>query len=611
MAMKFEQPHLTIGQLRAFSLGELSDEEFAAVESHLAHCDECCQQLSLQPENTLLALAREVATIDNSNRGQANVGSEKQVSSYEIPTDLENHPRYKILEQIGVGGMGSVYKAEHRLMRRTVALKLVHPWLLTNPQAVERFEKEVRLAARLSHPNIVLAHDADQTSQRHFLVMEYVFGETLHQRVASSGPVRVEQALDWIGQAAQGLQHAFEQGMAHRDIKPQNLMVTEEGRVRILDFGLSRLFTEQLGDPAENRSNQSSRMASLGSSDAGQGHSMFMPTDHSMILGTPDYIAPEQIVSSTEVDIRADIYSLGCTLFFLLVGYPPFRKPSVPATLMAQKTQALPDIRQLRSDVDSSVAAILAKMTAKNPKDRYSTPKDLLDALTSSNTLPIIAPAGIHDPNPQRLKTRRLVLIGCVFSILAALVLGATFWNSTPKRLLVMLPSKGLWYPDYEDLKLAARRLGRRNVELVFASLADRPSELAQASRKGIAVPDIRLNDQVHAKDFDGMIFIGFDTSEFSPGGAARVETKRLINEFHMQKKVLAGLCAGQRVLAQHGALQGKRVTPCVSVRDDEILVEGGQRGTENVIVDGLVVTAASSQYSYEFLEKLLNVEDR
>ncbi len=164
-----------------------------------------------------------------------------RASSSDLPNALLQHPRYAVYEKIGQGGMGAVYRAEHRIMQRTVALKVVHPRLLTNSQAVERFEREVRLAAKLSHPNIVVAYDADQASSLHFLVMEYVQGKTLDRWIAEQGPVDFRRALDWTRQAALGLQHAHQMGMAHRDIKPHNLILTEEGKLRILDFGLSRL----------------------------------------------------------------------------------------------------------------------------------------------------------------------------------------------------------------------------------------------------------------------------------------------------------------------------------------------------------------------------------
>src|SRR5262249_45758756 len=156
------------------------------------------------------------------------------------PPGLADHPRYRVLELLGSGGMGAVYRAEHRRMERQVALKGMNPALMTRPAMVERFQREVKAAARLTHPNIVTAHDADQAGDAHFLVMEFVEGLSLAQQVQRQGPLPVPQACAYVRQAALGLQHAFERGMVHRDIKPHNLMLTAGGHVKILDFGLAR-----------------------------------------------------------------------------------------------------------------------------------------------------------------------------------------------------------------------------------------------------------------------------------------------------------------------------------------------------------------------------------
>src|SRR5947207_5840873 len=196
-----------------------------------------------------------------------------------------NDPRYRLLGVIGSGGMGTVYKAEHLLMGRTVALKVIHRNLTDNPAAIERFPREVRAAARLSHPNIVTAYDADQASGLHFLVMEYVEGKTLDRVLAEQGPVPVTLACDWIRQVALGLRHAHERGMVHRDIKPHNLMLTTANPVpggpavpvvKVMDFGLARLAHE-------------------GASEAGL-------TAENALIGTADYIAPEQVQDAHHAD---------------------------------------------------------------------------------------------------------------------------------------------------------------------------------------------------------------------------------------------------------------------------------------------------------------------
>ena len=229
-----------------------------------------------------------------------------------LPEELNDHPRYRVVAALGAGGMGAVYRAEHRLMDRPVALKVIRGDLLGNEAMVERFRREVKSAARLaSHPNIVAAYDAEQAGETHMLVMEFIEGTDLARLVDRRGPLPVGEACEYARQAALGLQHAFEDGMVHRDIKPQNLMRTTRGQIKILDFGLARFASEV-------------------ASHAGV-------TAEGMILGSADYIAPEQIDDPHAADIRADIYSLGCTLYFLLAGRPPFPDGSLIQKLMAHR----------------------------------------------------------------------------------------------------------------------------------------------------------------------------------------------------------------------------------------------------------------------------------
>src|SRR5262249_26297230 len=239
-----------------------------------------------------------------------------------IPRELVNHPRYRILSVLGAGGMGVVYKAEHQLMERPVALKVISSRLMGDPAMVERFRREVRSAARLFHPNIVTAYDAEQAGDTHFLVMEFVEGTSLDRVVARDGPLPVIRACEYIRQAALGLEHAFEHGMVHRDIKPQNLMLAPAakgrpwGLIKILDFGLARL--AEVGGVPSSVSSGLDRSGARRAEAMGAGSDAL--TETGAVVGTPDYIAPEQIRDPHTADIRADIYSLGCTLYFLLTG---------------------------------------------------------------------------------------------------------------------------------------------------------------------------------------------------------------------------------------------------------------------------------------------------
>jgi serine/threonine-protein kinase len=227
---------------------------------------------------------------------------------------------------------------------------------------------EVKAAAKLSHRNIVTAHDAEQAGDLHFLVMEFVEGESLAETVKRRGPLPVLHACNYIVQSAQGLQHAFETGMVHRDIKPQNLMRTSAGTIKILDFGLARLATES--DEAEDV-----RLTKVG-----------------VTLGTTDYIAPEQIEDSRSVDIRADLYSLGCTFYYLLTGQVPFPGRSPVDKLKAHLQEEPQPLGDLRDDLPAEVVHAIERMMAKDPAKRFQTPQEVIEALSpfarKSNTKP-------------------------------------------------------------------------------------------------------------------------------------------------------------------------------------------------------------------------------
>ncbi|HJT77203.1 MAG TPA: serine/threonine-protein kinase, partial [Gemmataceae bacterium] len=264
-----------------------------------------------------------------------------------LPPELAGHPRYRILKELGRGGMGVVYQAEQTMMDRTVAVKVISRALLEHPGALERFNREVRAAAKLTHPNIVIAHDAEQVGDLHMLVMEYVEGQSLAQVLKKKGPLAVAHACHFVRQAALGLQHAFEHGMVHRDIKPQNLMLTPKGQVKILDFGLAKVASER-----------------------GKGQGL---TTSNAYMGTPDYSAPEQATDARSADIRADIYSLGCTLYCLLAGRPPFDEASDVLTILAHLEKEPPPLPELRPDVPPALWAVVARLLAKDPGQRYQT----------------------------------------------------------------------------------------------------------------------------------------------------------------------------------------------------------------------------------------------
>jgi serine/threonine-protein kinase len=271
---------------------------------------------------------------------------------------------YVLLDRIGAGGMGQVYKARNWKMNRIAALKVIRKERLDKPETVQRFYREARAAAQLNHPNVVLAYDADEVNGTHYFAMEYVEGNDLAQLVKQKGPLPVEQACDYVRQAALGLQHAFERGLVHRDIKPSNLLVTmrtgsqggQYGTVKILDMGLARL-------------------AAAGPDSVSE------LTVEGAFMGTPDYIAPEQTLDSRTVDIRADLYSLGCTWYYLLTGLVPFPGGTFGEKLLKHQLHYPVPVEQLRPEVSAPVAALLTRLIAKRPEDRCQTPAELVAVL--------------------------------------------------------------------------------------------------------------------------------------------------------------------------------------------------------------------------------------
>lgn len=280
---------------------------------------------------------------------------------------------YLLLEQIGVGGMGRVYRAEHRTMNRQVALKILSRDIASHPGLLEQFFSEVRAVAKLMHPNIVAAFDAGSIGDKHYLVMELVQGEVLSERLHRVGPLTSSEAAAVVEQAAAALGYAHRLGVVHRDIKPSNLMLTADGTLKILDFGLARL-----------------------------GNAPLAIATRKIFMGTPEYMSPEQIENAEQVDGRSDLYSLGATLFYLLTGRPMFRgeKMQVAVAQLRQKPEPL---YVVRGDVDLRLDSIFQKLVAKAPADRYPSAEALLDEITALNLTSIPPRSGLFHRGGARL----------------------------------------------------------------------------------------------------------------------------------------------------------------------------------------------------------------
>ena len=262
---------------------------------------------------------------------------------------------YVVLDKLGQGGMGMVLKAEHRRMKRVVALKVLSPAVTETPEMTRRFQREVEAAAKLEHPNIVTAHDADEANGTHFLVMQYVEGIDLAALVQGQGPLPVEKAIACVVQAARGLEYAHQCGVVHRDIKPANLLLDRKGTIKILDLGLARL------DSAGGEQDQL--------------------TGTGQIMGTVDYMAPEQAMDTRTADARADIYSLGVTLWYLLTGRAVYEGDTVVKKLMAHQNKPIPSLCSVCPQASPGLDAVFTKMIAKAPESRYQSMTEVIAAL--------------------------------------------------------------------------------------------------------------------------------------------------------------------------------------------------------------------------------------
>jgi serine/threonine protein kinase len=265
--------------------------------------------------------------------------------------------KYKLLGHIGSGGMSSVYLAEHTMMRDYRAIKVLPPSKMVKSSYLARFQQEAKAIASLNHPNIVRAYDIDNQGDTHYIVMEYVAGDDLQTLVKKKGPLPVAVVANYIMQAAHGLQHAHDCGLIHRDVKPANFLLGKNGVVKLLDLGLA-LFTDE-------------GKASL-------------TIDHNdKVLGTADYLAPEQALNSHGVDQRADLYGLGCTMYYLLTGQPPFPDGSI-AQRIAKHQKIMPtEIRKLRPDCPGELEGICWKLIQKDPNYRYSSAQQAAEVLQS------------------------------------------------------------------------------------------------------------------------------------------------------------------------------------------------------------------------------------
>jgi serine/threonine protein kinase len=361
-------------ELLGFLVGRLPDDTSERLARHVTDCEGCRSTLGTLDETSdsvvgrlrgqpvvesycREAPCREAVARVKSMGPEPSPGKAASASNDELP--LKGMlGEYELLEQLGAGGMGHVYKARHVKLNRIVALKTLSQTRLAHADALARFEREMQAVGQLRHPHIVEAYDAREIDGVPFLVMEYVEGATLAQLARRLGLLQVPEACEVVRQAALGLDYAHAHGLIHRDVKPSNLMVTWTGEVKLLDLGLARFAAKD------------------------EPHGAL--TAAGMVMGTADYMAPEQATDSREVDIRVDIYSLGCVLYRLVVGHAPFSGPRHRATfekLRAHVHEAPPPLDEARPDVPAELQAALDRMLSKDPADRFARPADVAAAM--------------------------------------------------------------------------------------------------------------------------------------------------------------------------------------------------------------------------------------
>jgi serine/threonine protein kinase len=412
--------HPSANDLSEFAAGKLDEMTSAAIVSHLDGCPDCCRAAAALTSDDFLDRLRQAYSSGStpapaqSPTDTASAPDLAASPTANLPPEFANHPQYEVLRELGRGGMGVVYLARNKLLDRLEVLKIVHKSLLDRPGAVERFLREIRSAARLNHANVVTAYSAVQSGEWLAFAMEYIEGEDLARVVQTQGPLPVVQACGYIQQAALGLHHAFEKQMVHRDVKPHNLIRAREGTkdiVKVLDFGLAKVTRGQDEDTAL--------------------------TDDRAMLGTPDYVAPEQTLDAANADIRADIYSLGCTLYYLLTGAAPFTGRGRFEVLQAHQSKEARPLNLVRPEVPQELAAVVRKMMAKGPAQRYQTPMALVQALApfaeeGANR----PPAG--KPSPLRKWAIGGIAAGVLLIVLLGLWAGGVIRLKTPEGTLVV-----------------------------------------------------------------------------------------------------------------------------------------------------------------------------
>lgn len=618
---KKKPKHPNRQQLADFVQGKLRPNHQAVMEKHLESCELCIDQLDSIKADTLENRLLTVGTHFN----QAPTSAEE-----EIPAALLNHSRYEIIERIGSGGMGEVYRARQRSMDRLVAIKVLRPSLFSNDRAIARFHNEIKVAARLNHPNIVHSYDAEITNGLNILVMELVDGSKLSEVVFTKGPFSPMETCRIAIEVAEGLQYADSQGMIHRDIKPQNLMLMADGTVKITDFGLAKLI----------HGNVDTNDASL--------------TNEGEVFGTPDYIAPEQIRNASDADRRSDIYCLGCTIYFMLTGRPPFANLSVGEKLAGHLEKQPTSLRSIRPNVPEKLIQVVERMMSKHPDQRFQSYGEVIDALepfrqsdfVEPSHVPVAAPAAshsrsetapdltAHEPSSKTgtgiarrtlFAIAALAFIAILLSLLSLGILPNPFAGSNNPRsgkikVAIVIPAKNAYFPEVQGFYQQAENLD--DVEIEF--LAEKPGRVSfsQFNRNGPPEVQIQrtLND-VSPDDFDAVLFTGAwdgdgaEDTRYAFDEELNQQARQFALKLLRQKKGVGSVCGGTIVLANAGLIQGKNVANCryigSRIKEDSGAKWSPMPATDSqatTVIDGLIVTGGNAVNCEEVFRSIVKI---
>jgi formylglycine-generating enzyme required for sulfatase activity len=546
-------------------LGELDPGGDAVVDEHLEVCTDCQSALdgldssvnapfaglrqTPGPADTddplLRQLAERVKALGREGHGTDGRTEEQPPAAGRV---LGN---YVLLEPLGAGGMGRVFKAEHRRMKRQVALKVIAPDLLRLPLARARFQREVEAVSRLSSPYIVAAYDAGEDGGRDFLVMEYVDGCNLADLVKREGPLPIAAALQYTLQAARGLAHAHDAGVFHRDVKPANLLLARGGTVKVLDLGLARLHLEEETAPHLTGGNG--------------------------LLGTADYMAPEQALNVHTADGRADVYGLGCTLYYLLTGRPPYEGKTATEVLLAHREGPVPSLREARPDCPPRVDALFRSLVAKRPEHR---PDSMHEVAAECGRLlegPARPPAGSRRrPGPRRLAAAGALAAAGVAAaaLLFASLGGGSREDGSPGPAApnspggpAVVPSPSGRTPVVEMVRIPA------GVFWMGSPDSDRDATADEKPRQKVKINQPFLLGRTEVTQAQYEEVMGANPSAFSPRGRWRDRVKEKdTGQFPVESvSWLDAVRFCNRLSERHG------LEPYYKINDERVTVRGGR----------------------------------